>query len=697
MRHHGRLCKKIPVDGDAVDDILAWDGSSWASVDITTLTATGEAGTAAGQMLFWDGTTWVHTEVTELYWDDTTKILTTSGITVTGNSVFGLNSSVFQPATDSTTFFQILDADGGTPVFNVDTTNERVGINMTGAVCPLEIPGSTTNSSAKFGSYEIQSYAVNNSWLTDNLYYDGIFKHRSNGFGVMSYWEGGSYQIRTAPTRGAGLAALLERRFIVDNVGNVAIGGSQVSYVDFTGSSMVVLADGKVGIGEIAPETLTEWTSTVPYLTLHNSTHEDTDGGRESRINFKGEQGVTPFEETTLARIEASHDGTGADDKGKIVISINDGDDGDTPTKILRINSNGLFTDRWLESDTNTFLGISVCGAGNLDTGGAYNTAIGYKALEQITIGSANTVVGNYAGNAITTGTSNIGFGGGTLFNTSTGGYNIAIGTTAGYTGNGSKNIFLGFSAGYYETGSDKLFIDNLPRTDEADARIKALIYGVMADAPADQSLRINAEILGSDGAKIGDGGTTNYSQFANNGILTMEGTGRVIRHYYLQAGSFTKKAASTPTIGWIDDFETWDFATAPGQEQDMFFTMNVPYRHDATATINVEVIWTYDVAAADEAKFVRWGLDYTPVANGETVAGAATIEIKGDAANLNVNAGKLRHTDLETGMIPDNITAHDQVSLRFYRDTADDDYGNVARLVGVHITFTMDKLGLAI
>ncbi len=35
---------------------------------------------------------------------------------------------ILQPTTDSTDFFQVLDADGGTPVLNVDTTNERVGI-----------------------------------------------------------------------------------------------------------------------------------------------------------------------------------------------------------------------------------------------------------------------------------------------------------------------------------------------------------------------------------------------------------------------------------------------------------------------------------------------------------------------------------------------------------------------------------------
>jgi hypothetical protein len=35
---------------------------------------------------------------------------------------------IFQPTTDSVDFFQVLDANGGTPVLNVDSTNERVGI-----------------------------------------------------------------------------------------------------------------------------------------------------------------------------------------------------------------------------------------------------------------------------------------------------------------------------------------------------------------------------------------------------------------------------------------------------------------------------------------------------------------------------------------------------------------------------------------
>ena len=107
-----------------------------------------------------------------------------------------------------------------------------------------------------------------------------------------------------------------------------------------TGQILSLGGGGNVGIGETSPETLLELSSTIPYQTLHNTTHEDTDGGRESRINFKGEQ--SGGEETTLARIEVSHDGAVDDEKGKIVFSTNDGSDTDTPTPRVTIDSAGI-------------------------------------------------------------------------------------------------------------------------------------------------------------------------------------------------------------------------------------------------------------------------------------------------------------------------------------------------------------------
>ena len=74
-----------------------------------------------------------------------------------------------------------------------------------------------------------------------------------------------------------------------------------------------------------------------PSLTITNTTHEDTDGGRESTIVFKGEQ--SGGELSTLAEIEASHDGTADDEKGDLIFRTNDGSDGASPTEAMRIDS----------------------------------------------------------------------------------------------------------------------------------------------------------------------------------------------------------------------------------------------------------------------------------------------------------------------------------------------------------------------
>jgi hypothetical protein len=58
---------------------------------------------------------------------------TNHDLTITPSST---GQVILQPTTDSTDFFQVLDADGGLPILNVDSTNERVGI---GPVAPPEV------------------------------------------------------------------------------------------------------------------------------------------------------------------------------------------------------------------------------------------------------------------------------------------------------------------------------------------------------------------------------------------------------------------------------------------------------------------------------------------------------------------------------------------------------------------------------
>lgn len=92
---------------------------------------------------------------------------------------------------------------------------------------------------------------------------------------------------------------------------------------------------------EIGPSAVLDLVDDDPFISMQNTTEEDSEGGRRSRIIFKGEQ--SGGEETTLAMIQASHDGTSDDQKGDLIFSINDGSDGDSPTERMRLDTNGLF------------------------------------------------------------------------------------------------------------------------------------------------------------------------------------------------------------------------------------------------------------------------------------------------------------------------------------------------------------------
>jgi hypothetical protein len=106
-----------------------------------------------------------------------------------------------------------------------------------------------------------------------------------------------------------------------------------VAYDIATISDTVSKADGGTFNGDLGI------TNASPDLTLTNNTTEDTDGGRESTVTFKGLQ--SGGEESTLAEIRASHNATADDQKGDLIFKINDGSDGSSPTERLRLDSEG--------------------------------------------------------------------------------------------------------------------------------------------------------------------------------------------------------------------------------------------------------------------------------------------------------------------------------------------------------------------
>jgi len=99
----------------------------------------------------------------------------------------------------------------------------------------------------------------------------------------------------------------------------------------YIGSRSVVLSTTAANVQDVTA------TDTTPEVTIINNTHEDTDGGREGKVIFKGQQ--SGGEETTLAEIQGSHDGASDDEKGDLIFKTNDGSDGASPTEAMRIDA----------------------------------------------------------------------------------------------------------------------------------------------------------------------------------------------------------------------------------------------------------------------------------------------------------------------------------------------------------------------
>jgi hypothetical protein len=105
---------------------------------------------------------------------------------------------------------------------------------------------------------------------------------------------------------------------LVDYQGNMILGGTQPS------SKLEIRGTGN--------------SSDLPYLTLSNTTDEDIESGRETRVIFKGNNGGTT---QTLGYFDVSHSGTGNDTKGKMRFFINDGSNNNAEKETLVVKDTG--------------------------------------------------------------------------------------------------------------------------------------------------------------------------------------------------------------------------------------------------------------------------------------------------------------------------------------------------------------------
>ena len=264
-------------------------------------------------------------------------------------------------------------------------------------------------------------------------------------------------------------------------------------------------------------------TDTTPEITLKNTTETDADGTRSGKITFKGEQ--SGGEESVLAQIQGSHDGTADDEKGDLIFKTNDGSDGASPTERLRIDSNGSILTATLGTD-NVHLGE---GAGDsIASGGNYNVTIGKDAGTALTTGDNNVAVGFEALSTEDADGSSTALGYRALKaqNAGSTSNNVAVGVDAGLSvTTGASNTIVGGLAGdALTTGSLNTFVGTAAgsATDDGASNTAVGAYALDAGNCQDHNTAIGAGALGNSsftgydntcvGSDAGNSMTSGYS-----------------------------------------------------------------------------------------------------------------------------------------------------------------------------------------
>ncbi|MCL4404072.1 hypothetical protein M1432_01905 [Patescibacteria group bacterium] len=211
-----------------------------------------------------------------------------------GSSVPGSNNQyLFKPTTDTTAAFGV-QTSGGTSIFDVDTSNQRVGIGMATPAYTLEVNGSLHTAAAASGNlgssnYDLAGYSVGSQYL-----YSYGSMCAGNSSGQCNGNSGVVVSAGSSPNTSATVGLSTGISFF--NGGNVGIGTTNPVYslqvsgpgtptINITGST------GQLYVNNIAPNTggtvyinnsgslSVAGTVTAPTIAVNNTNTQITQGG----------------------------------------------------------------------------------------------------------------------------------------------------------------------------------------------------------------------------------------------------------------------------------------------------------------------------------------------------------------------------------------------------------------------------------
>lgn len=180
-----------------------------------------------------------------------------------------------------------------------------------------------------------------------NAYHDTTqddWLYQSSGYAVRADLEGGENSSFTVY-----IALVSDANHILAWQNMFAIGASEICLNDhgadcdmriesdsYTHAFFLNGDTGYIGLNESSPGTQLDMAGTAPYITIHNTTEEDGDGGREGKLIFEGEKEDGTLH--TLGELEFSHNGTGDDTYGQFTLRVHNGT---SLTEFVTINNSG--------------------------------------------------------------------------------------------------------------------------------------------------------------------------------------------------------------------------------------------------------------------------------------------------------------------------------------------------------------------
>jgi hypothetical protein len=194
--------------------------------------------------------------------------------------------------------------------------------------------------------------------------------------------------------------------------------------------------------------------------------------------------------------------------------------------------------------------------------------------------------------------------------------------------------------------------------------------------------------------ATMGDGGTTNYAQFAADGELTLAGTARVKKNVILPVQDLSV-GGTAPDQTIIENFIGYSYDIA----DDSVFTFAVPNDWASGTDIAVGIHWYINEAYATNNGEVNWQAAYSLCATNASEAVDNCTEGSITSGDINIPATAKYLTTTDIGDIPNaSIAAGDEIGVTLERIAlvggADPTADPV--VVHVHLEYTADKLGTA-